>query len=339
MYNGNRKISCHLSLRHGTILVTGGAGFIGSHIVDNLLSAGFKVKVLDNLSSGCISFISSHFDNKRFNFLQKDLSDREGLKDALEGVRTVFHMAAYPEVRTGFQDPVTPYNNNTRNTFYLLEEVRKSNVKTFLFASSSTVYGEPETLPTPEDYGPLLPISPYGGSKLACEALVSSYCYNYGIDGYIFRLANVIGSRGRHGVIWDFIKKLQNNNDRLEIMGNGLQSKSYIYIRDCVRCFFFSIAHARMKKKIEIFNVGNDDRLDVASIAKIVCKTMKLPNVELVIQDRASKDGRGWIGDVKYMHLDISKLKKLGWKPEFSSMKAVTLASKDLTTELNSSNQ
>jgi len=342
MYNttsNNSEICKDLSLRLGTVLVTGGAGFIGSHMVDNLLSKGVKVKVLDNLSSGSISFLSKHFDNKKFDFLDKDLNDPESTKEALEDVKTVFHMAAYPEVRTGFEDPETPYNNNIRNTFNLLEQVRKSKVETFLFPSSSTVYGEPEKIPTPENYGPLLPISLYGASKIACEALLSSYCYTYGINGYIFRLANVIGSRSRHGVIWDFIKKLQNNNNnRLEIMGNGLQSKSYIHILDCIESFFSCLTHMQVKERIEIFNVGSEDRLDVISIAKIVCNTMNLRGVELVTQGPVSNDGRGWIGDVKYMHLDISKLKKLGWKPRFSSMNAVTLASKELVDDLNNFN-
>jgi UDP-glucose 4-epimerase len=340
MYNtnsNNSKICNDLPLRLGNTLVTGGAGFIGSHIVDNLLSNGVKVKVLDNLSSGSISSLSKHFDNKKFRFLHKDLDDPESTKEALEDVKTVFHMAAYAEVRTGFEDPETPYNNNIRNTFNLLEQVRKSKVETFLFASSSTVYGEPEKIPTPESYGPLLPISPYGASKIACEALLSSYCYSYGINGQIFRLANVIGSRSRRGIIWDFIKKLQDNNNRLEILGNGLQSKSYIHILDCVDCFFFCLM-TQARKRIEIFNVGSDDRLDVISIAKIVYNTMNLRNVELVTQNPVSNNGGGWIGDVNHMHLDISKLKKLGWKPQFSSLNAVTLASKELADDLNNLN-
>jgi UDP-glucose 4-epimerase len=342
MYNNNSdtsKTRNDLSSRLGTVLVTGGAGFIGSHLVDNLLSKGLEVKVLDNLSSGNISFLSKHFDNKRFSFLHKDLNDSNGIKEALEHVKTVFHLAAYPEVRTGFEVPDTPYYNNTRNTFYLLEQVRKSKVETFLFSSSSTVYGEPEKIPTPEDYGPIIPISPYAASKIAGEALICSYCYTYGINGQIFRFANVVGSRStKHGVIWDFIKKLQNNNKQLEIMGNGLQSKSYIHILDCVECFFFCLK-LQTQKRIEIFNVGSDDMLDVISIAKIVCKTMNLRNVEFITHGSVFDDGRGWIGDVKQMQLDISKLKKLGWKPRFCSMDAVALASKELVRDVKNLNE
>jgi UDP-glucose 4-epimerase len=332
------KIHTDFSSLLGTVLVTGGAGFIGSHVVDNLLSKGLEVKVLDNLCSGSISFISKHLDNKKFRLLNKDLSDPDGIKEALQDVKTVLHLAAYPEVRTGFDNPQVPYYNNTRNTFNLLEQVRKSSVETFLFASSSTVYGEPEKIPTPENYGPLIPISSYGASKIAGEALLSSYSYTYGINGLIFRLANVVGPRSTHGVIWDLIKKLQNNNARLEILGNGLQSKSYIHVSDCIECFLFCFM-AQQQKKIEIFNLGTDDTLDVISIAKIICNTMNLRNVELVTQGSALNDGGGWKGDIKHMHLDISKLKRLGWKPKFSSIDAVSIASKELVDDLRNINE
>ena len=311
-------------------LVTGGAGFIGSHVVDKLIASGAEVKVLDNLSAGSMSNLSSCKDNKRFNFINKDLNDNEGLRKALEDVKIVFHIAADPEVRTGFEHPEISYRENIQHTFYLLEQVRKSNVETILFTSSSTVYGEPDIIPTPEFYGPLIPISPYGASKLACEALISSYCHTYGMKGKIFRLANVIGSRSKHGVILDFIKKLRLSNKRLEVLGDGKQSKSYLHVNDCVDCFFFCLTVN--KRKLEIFNVGNEDRIDVISIAKIVCKNMNLGDVDIVTTGGVD-NGRGWIGDVKKMHLDISKLKKLGWRPKLSSAEAIKLASKELLKE------
>jgi UDP-glucose 4-epimerase len=309
-----------------TTLVTGGAGFIGSHIVDKLLSKDVDVRVLDNLSTGNILNLSSYINDKRLHFLHGDLRNPEDMKEALEDAKTVFHIASYPEVRTGFDNPKIPYEENIRNTFYLLENIRKSKVDTILFTSSSTVYGEPAAIPTPEDYGPLLPISPYGASKLACEALLSSYCHTYGMKGLILRLANIIGSRSRHGVIWDFIRKLRINNKKLEILGKGLQTKSYLHVSDCVDCFFFCLS--KSSDRIGIFNVGNDDRINVTSIAKIVCNTMHLVDVELVTTDGID-NGRGWIGDVKNMQLDIAKLKTLGWSPSLSSINAVTQASKE----------
>jgi len=248
----------------------------------------------------------------------------------LENVKTVFHLAADPEVRTGFAHPEISFRENIQVTFNLLEEIRKSDVERILFTSSATVYGEPNVMPTSEDYGPLLPISPYGASKLAAEALVSSYCHNYGISGQIFRLANITGSRSGHGIIGDFINKLKLDDKRLEILGNGQQSKSYLHINDCVKCMLHCVA--KINNGIKIFNVGNEDEIDVMSIAKIVCKTMKLQNVEFVIKD-VFRDGRGWMGDVKKMNLDISKLIKDGWLPELSSSKAVELAAQELFRE------
>lgn len=311
-------------------LVTGGAGFIGSHVVDRLISNGVEVKVLDNLSAGSISNLSACKENKKFHFINKDLDDDKSLSKALQDVKIVFHIAADPEVRTGFKHPEISYRENIRNTFCLLEQIRKSNAETILFTSSSTVYGEPNIMPTPENYGPLYPISPYGASKLACEALISSYCHTYGIKGQIFRLANVIGSRSKHGVLYDFINKLRTNKKKLEVLGNGKQSKSYLHISDCIDCFFF--CQAVQKLPTEIFNVGNDDKIDVISLANIVCNSMNLKDVEMVTTG-GTKDGRGWIGDVKTMHLDVSKLKKLGWRPKLSSVEAVNLASSEILRE------
>jgi UDP-glucose 4-epimerase len=311
----------------GGALVTGGAGFIGSHLVDRLVSSGVSVKVFDNLSGGKISNL--HAAAAGLQFIHGDLVELDRIREEIRDADIVFHMAAYPEVRTGAENPLLPYNENVRNTFNLLEAVRKSKVSTILFASSSVVYGEPSVIPTPEDYGPLLPISAYGGSKLACEALLSSYCHTYGIKGKIFRLANVIGARSRHGVIWDFINKLRNDDTRLEILGNGHQSKSYIHVKDCVEAFLFALDYTGNKKSVEIYNVGNSDRIDVISLAKVVCRTMNLRDTELRT-DGGVDGGRGWIGDVKSMQLDIGKLLKMGWKPRLSSENAVEQASIEL---------
>ncbi len=315
----------------GPVLITGGAGFIGSHIVDRLMAGDAEIKILDNLSAGDISNLSAHKNNKNFHFIKKDLADDSDLKESIKNVKTVFHIAADPEVRTGFEHPDISYRENIKNTFFLLEQIRKSDVKTLLFTSSSTVYGEPNIFPTSEDYGPLFPISPYGASKLACEALISSYCHTYGIKGQIFRLANIIGSRSKHGVIWDFIKKLQSNDKNLEVLGDGTQSKSYLHVSDCVDCFFFCLF--TQQKQVDIFNVGNNDRMDVISIAKIVCDGMNLHDVNISTTGGVD-NGRGWNGDIKKMQLDISKLENLGWRPKLSCSEAVKFASKELVKDL-----
>jgi len=318
----------------GTTLVTGGAGFIGSYLVEELVSKNFDVKVVDNLSSGNLENLNSIRGKKNFTFIKKDLKKSDGLDELLEDVTDVFHIAAYPEVRTGFAHPEICYQENIENTFKLLEQIRKSNVETIMFTSSSTVYGEPKEFPTPESYGPLVPISPYGASKIACEALLLSYCHTYGINGRIFRFANIIGKRSNHGVIWDFIDKLKKNRKSLEVLGDGSQSKSYLHVNDCIKAIFFCLTTA--KKRAEILNIGNEDEIDVLSIAKIVCNSMNLSDVKIHTTGGVDK-GRGWIGDVKKMNLDISNIQNMGWRPNLSSREAVELSTKEIIQELEMS--
>lgn len=314
----------------GPILVTGGAGFIGSHIVDKLTSNGIEVRGFDNLATGHISNLSRSIHKKTFTFIKGDLGNSKQIRKSLKDIKIVFHMAADPEVRTGFENPNSSYNENVKNTFYLLDEIRKSSVEKIVFASSSAVYGDATIFPTPEDYGPLLPISAYGASKLACEAYVSSYCNNYGIKGIIIRPANVIGGRGRHGVTWDFVNKLKKNPRSLEILGNGLQTKSYIHISDAIEGIFTSL---KTNKKIDIFNLGSQDSVKVIDIAKIVCKHSKIKDVKIFTVG-GTDDGRGWIGDIKRAYLSIKNLKQLGWKPKLTSMQAVEVTSKEIIKEV-----
>ena len=314
----------------GKIMVTGGAGFIGSHLVEELIKENKEVTVLDNLSTGKKLNLSSCVQNKNFRLVVEDLKNQNQLTQHMKDIDTIFHMAADPEVRTGFSDPKLAYTQNIDNTYKLLENVRKSNVKQFVFASSSVVYGEAEIIPTPETFGPLLPISIYGGTKLACEGLISSYCNNYGIKGTIVRFANVVGSRARHGVIWDFIQKLRINEKELNVLGNGKQTKSYIHVKDCVKGLIFSSKNT--KKNIDIFNLGNFDMINVMDIASIVLQTMNLKNTNIVTSG-GTEDGRGWIGDVKQMNLDISKISNLGWNPKENSQASVERATLELYSE------
>lgn len=318
-------------LESGFSLVTGGAGFIGSHLVDKLISKNLRVRVLDNLSNGSHLNLNKSKNNQNFQFIKQDLSDIEANPEIIQDVNTIFHIAANPEVRIGFKQPEISYRENIENTFHLLETIRKSNVERIVFASTSTVYGEPDKIPTSENYGPLLPISPYGASKLACEAMISSYCNNYGIEGLFFRFANIVGSRSNHGVIIDFIKKLKKDKSKLEILGDGKQSKSYLHVSECVDSFLFCLS--KNNKKTEIFNVGNNDKIDVMKIAKIIINCMNLNDVKLVITGGVD-GGRGWIGDVKQMQLDITKLKKLGWTPNLSSKSSVELSTKEILNEV-----
>ncbi len=218
------------------VLVTGGAGFIGSHLVDALLAHEDEVVVLDNLSSGRMENLRQAKSRERFRFVEADLKAIPNIQEVLHGVSVVYHLAANPEVRVGEVDPSVHFEENLLATFKLLEGMRVSHdAKTIVFGSTSTVYGEAAQLPTPETYGPMLPISTYGASKLGCESLISAYAYTHAMRGLILRLGNCVGSRSRHGILWDFIQKLKTNPNEIEILGDGTQTKSYVHITDCLR--------------------------------------------------------------------------------------------------------
>lgn len=308
----------------GKILVTGGAGFIGSHLVDRLCKMGKDVIVFDNLSSGTIENVRKWLGTPGFRFIRDDLLSLEEIVKSINGCDTVFHLAANPEVRVGSENPQIHYEQNVLTTFNLLEAIRKVGVvKTLVFTSSSTVYGDAETIPTPEDYAPLKPLSTYGASKLAAEALISAYANTYGFKAIIYRLANIVGLRSQHGVIYDFIKKLRENPKRLEILGDGTQMKSYLHVEDCVDAILIGLEASN--ERVSIFNVGSEDQIVVREIADIVCAKMGLKNVQYVFTGGVD-GGRGWKGDVKVMLLNIERLKSLGWKPKLNSRQAVERA-------------
>lgn len=313
------------------ILVTGGAGFIGSHLVDALMLRGEYVCVLDNLSSGRMENVKQWMDEGNFRFMRGDLLNPKDVKEAIEDCSVVFHLAADPEVRVGLTNPEMHFKNNICATFNLLEAVRNSKVEAFVFASSSTIYGEAFKIPTPEDYSPLKPISVYGASKLACEALITSYACTYGFRAIILRLANIVGSRCRHGVIYDFIVKLKKNSRELEILGDGTQAKSYLYIDDCLDAML--LAFEKSQGFVEMFNVGSEDQVNVREIAEFVIEAMGLGDVKLRCTGGVN-GGRGWKGDVKNMLLDVSRLKALGWRPKYNSEGAVRETVASLLTEI-----
>jgi UDP-glucose 4-epimerase len=312
-------------------LVTGGAGFIGSHLVNELINRGYHVNVLDNLSSGKKQNLNeSNKDN--FDLFIGDCRSSTSLKEALRDVNVVFHFAANPEVRLELVQPKDIYEQNIMATYILLEHVKKSNVECIVFASSSTIYGEAKIIPTPENYGPLKPISIYGASKLACESLVSSYCYSFQKKGIIVRPANIVGPRATHGVILDFIKKLKTNPTELEILGDGKQVKSYLYVKDCIDAIIKT--YEVSENKVSIYNIGSESQTKVIEIAKIVSEEMNLEKVKFNFICNVD-GGRGWIGDVKKMLLDVSKLKSIGWKQKLNSKEAVSQATRDLINTFN----
>ncbi len=310
------------------VLVTGGAGFIGSHLVDALMEEGHEVRVVDDLSAGSLENIKRWLDNERFEFIKGDLRDREVCSRAVEGVEAVFHLAANPEVRIGAQSPGLLYETNVLITYNLLEALRSSGVEYFVFTSSSTVYGDAKVIPTPESAW-LEPISVYGGVKLAAEALILGYAHTFDFKALVFRLANIIGERSNHGVIYDFINKLRRNPGELEILGDGTQRKSYLHVSDTVGGMLYLFDRFVEEGKVfDVYNLGSDDWITVREIAEIVSEEM---GVEPVFRFTGGVDGgRGWKGDVKLMLLSIEKAKSKGWKPRLNSYEAVRKTVKEL---------
>ncbi len=316
--------------------MTGGCGFIGSHLVDQLMTQENNVTVVDNLSSGNLEYLSNwrtatrNKKSKDLRFIKADLT-----KSPLQIVGNydiVFHLAANPDVRLGSQNPRIQFEQNVLATYNLLEMMRKKKIspRLFVFTSTSTVYGEADLIPTPENYGPLQPISVYGASKLACEALISSYAHNYKFRAVILRLANVIGSRSTHGIIYDLLQKLRKNKTELEILGDGSQTKSYLHVKDCVSGILTGIS--KTPNQVTILNLGSEDQINVLKIADITCRESGARQVKYKLTP-ATSDGRGWPGDVKFMRLDVTKLKSLGWQPMMNSEQAVETTVRELIME------
>ncbi len=302
------------------ILVTGSSGFIGSELSATLLQQrDFTVVGIDKTES------VSH--EKNIDFRKIDLSIEQPPQDMIKESSLVFHLAANPEVKIGAENSEIDFKDNIVATRNLLESLKTSGFQgTIVFASTSTVYGDASVIPTPETFGPLVPISMYGGSKLACEALVSSYAKLCGFNAKIIRFANVVGGTSKHGVIFDFVRKLRNNPTVLEILGDGTQSKSYVHITDCVDGL---IESAKFGESVDIFNIGTEQRTNVKKIAEIVIKEMGLPEVEIKTSG-GTRDGRGWPGDVKNMLLDCSKITSFGWKYRLTSDEAVREAAREM---------
>jgi UDP-glucose 4-epimerase len=300
-------------------VVTGGAGFIGSHLVDAFVARGDRVLVIDNLSTGERGNLAVHLDSGKVELLIADLLE-DDWQERLAGADRVYHVAADPDVRGGASSPASMFEESVVATFRVLEAMRQAEVPQIAFTSTSTVYGEATVIPTPEDYAPMVPISVYGAGKLACEAMIGAYCHSFGMRSFIFRFANIVGERSNHGVSWDFIHKLRADPHRLEILGDGRQTKSYLEVHACVDAFLHVCDHAT--EPVNIFNIGSDDWVDVVTIADLVADAMGLAGVEY----RFAGGDRGWVGDVPRMLLAIDRLKALGWHPPLDSRESMEVA-------------
>ncbi len=291
-------------------LVTGGAGFIGSHIVDYIIAHGDKVVVYDNFSTGKKSFIGQHKNNANFTLIEGDVLDTKKLAKSMKGIDFVFHMSAHADVRSGFDDHYIDHMQNLEATHSVLEAMFISGVKKIAFASTSSVYGDAEIHPTPED-SPISPTSLYGATKAACEHYIHSYAVYYDWDVYIFRFVSFIGERYTHGIIIDILKKLQNNPAALDLLSDGTPKKSSIYVGDGVDAMFTVIE--KTKDKINVVNIGHDEILSVDEIVDTI-----LEAAHSNPQKKYQGGNRGWKGDNNFVHLSNEKLKALGWKPRLS---------------------
>ncbi|MHC1573066.1 UDP-glucose 4-epimerase [Methanosarcinales archaeon] len=311
------------------ILITGGAGFIGSNLAEKLICEGEDIVIFDNFSSGRREFIQDFI--RDVELFEGDLLEKSALEKLFSSAKIdfVYHVAANPDVRIGVNDPGLHLEQNVIATYNLLEAMRRHGVRDIAFTSTSTVYGEAKVMPTPEDYGPLLPISTYGASKLAAEALIAAYTHTFDMKAWIFRFANVVGKRSTHGVIFDFIKKLEKNPQELEILGDGRQEKSYLMITDCIEGMLFAVKNAR--DAVNIFNLGSKDTINVTGIADIVVSEMGLFDVTY----KYTGGSRGWKGDVVRMMLSIDSLMQMGWEPRYNSAASIRAATRYLLDASN----
>ena len=299
------------------VFVTGGAGFIGSNLVDRLLSLNHEVVVFDNLSTGTLAFLKDATRHPQFTFIQEDLLHPNALQEAMRGTDLVFHLAANADVRFGTDHPEKDLQQNTIATFNVLEAMRANTIKKIVFSSTGSIYGEAPVIPTPEDCAFPIQTSLYGASKLAGEGLISAYCEGFGMQGWIFRFVSILGERYTHGHVFDFYKKLLVNPNELFVLGDGHQKKSYLYIQDCLDAIFYAIEKAQ--EPINIFNLGTDEYIEVNNSIGFITRHLGLQP-----QLKYAGGERGWIGDNPFIFLDCSKIRQLGSKPQFTIEQGIT---------------
>lgn len=307
------------------VFVTGGAGFIGSHVVDLLVSQGSQVCVYDNLSNGRREYVQAHFGKSNFTFIEADILDVKRLQDAVKGYDLVWHLAANTDIIGGAANPRRDLNDCVAGTFNVIEAMRLAGVKLLLFSSTGAVYGELcRNEAVTEQAGPLLPVSTYAAGKIGSEAFISSFCHLYGLRAWIFRFGNVIGARMTHGVIHDFIHKLKANPAELLIRGDGRQEKNYFLVEECIDGMGWSFRNIPMTddKPCDIFNLGTTTISKVTDIADIVKTEMGLSRTRITIEGTK----RAWPGDQPRVHITVERMRKLGWEARHTSDQAVRIA-------------
>jgi UDP-glucose 4-epimerase len=315
------------------LFISGGSGFIGSHLVRSLVADPNveQIVVFDNFTSGQRSYLGEAGHDPRVKIVQADLKELADVTAAMAGCDTVVHLAANPDIARAVTEPPIDFWEGTYLTQNVVEAMRVNGVRKILYTSGSGVYGENPNVAFREDYGPCIPISTYGASKLACEGLISAYCHMFELQGRAFRFANVVGARQTHGVGYDFVRRLKADPTRLRILGDGTQKKSYIHVDDVIAAI--RLADERTRQAYDVFNVASDDYITVREIADLAVEVSGIPpgktNYEFTGCDR------GWKGDVPVVRFDCSKIKSLGWRPRCTSAEAVTAAMKAMIEELN----
>lgn len=293
------------------IIVTGCAGFIGSNLVDELLKSGYKVIGIDNFSTGQRRFLHNALKSPNFTLYEIDLLNSSSTTDIFSLGNFVFHFSANADVRFGTSHPRKDLEQNTIVTHNVLEAMRKNRISKIVFASTGSVYGESLVFPTPEDCPFPIQTSLYGASKIACESLISSYCVGFGFQSWIFRFVSILGERYTHGHIYDFYQMLKDDPNILQVLGNGKQRKSYLYVQDCIEAILLAIRES--DENVNIFNLGVDNFCEVNDSIALICKELNVhPKLEY------SGGDRGWIGDNPFIFLDTKKIQSLGWIPKTS---------------------
>ncbi len=299
------------------ILITGGAGFIGSQLADHFLKNGYGVTVVDNLIWGKREFFEHNLKNSKYKFFEVDLLDKKSIESVLtEKIDTVFHLAANSDISRSARDPQIDLNNTTTATFNLLEGMRIKGIKKIFYFSGSGVYGDVGNISTKENFGPLCPVSMYGATKLSAEAMIYAYSNLFNIQSWVLRPANIIGPRATHGVVFDFINKLMKNPEKLIVLGDGKQSKSYIYVSDVIAAV--DLVWNNSNEMRNIFNISSGSYVTVEEIAKIIIEEMSLKT-----KIEYTGGAIGWKGDVSIVRINSEKIAKLGWKSNYTSGEAV----------------
>ena len=296
--------------------VTGGAGFIGSNLVDRLLADGHEIVVYDNLSTGLQEFLANAFQYKSFMFIKGDTLDLPELTKAMQTCEFVFHLAANADVRFGLDHPEKDLKQNTIATFNVLEAMRVNKINKIAFSSTGSIYGEAKIIPTPENAPFPVQTSLYGASKLACEGMIEAYCEGYGFQSWIFRFVSILGERYTHGHVYDFYKKLLENPKEMAVLGDGSQRKSYLYIQDCLDAIFFSIG--KFRDEVNILNLGTKEYCQTNDSIGWITNYLDL-KPKLIY----SGGDRGWIGDNPFIFLDTNKINSAGWQPKLGIKDAV----------------